>query len=207
MADAPREPDVCATCGMFSRVHGCEPGSCKTPEGQRFPNAPEPAAPEASAPRPHDRPGRCRYFDADCISPHEACAQRGCHRQAAAPAEPAPLVLSRPELGVASADQHPGPWTQDMEYGGQFFDANGDVVIQAHRDANGLPVILVSSPRVRALTEAAPEMEALLRRMSDALRATLQALPKSVKTYPPGAIEAAVDTAMFLEALDKRSRG
>lgn len=101
--------------------------------------------------------------------------------------------------------EHPGPWRWD-EDGFSLDAANGAPVLTARWDDIGtVPTafIEIASPRVRALTEAAPTMEALLRRVHLALRATLQALPKSVKTYPPGAVEASVDAAMFLEALDR----
>jgi hypothetical protein len=70
---------------------------------------------------------------------------------------------------TATPVEHPGPWrwVRDENDNGYWFDlvdANGAVVLDGPvlRSGDAQP-----SPGVRALTEAAPEMEALLRRIRD----------------------------------------
>lgn len=69
-------------------------------------------------------------------------------------------------------DDHPGPWRWDEQADGSCVlrDAAGTAILNpivASGAGGTLVFVLPSSPCVRALTEAAPEMEALLRRIRD----------------------------------------
>lgn len=90
----------------------------------------------------------------------------------AAPVDSAPFVASRPELGAPPPVKHPAPWRWKSQAdaeppvaGGEtLLDANGITLIGGICDPDGEnPVCMVGTPRVRALTEAAPEMFEMLR--------------------------------------------
>lgn len=160
----------CPTCGLYAYVNGCKPWECMTP------------APCGHLPVFGCTAERCALPGARPV------AFRDAHVELTAPVE-APFIASRPEINVTALREdlvaamsselgprlardavygpveHPAPWRWD-EDGFDLRAANGALLIKAEWDDIGTVVtafVSFSSPRVKVLTEMAPDLEEFAR--------------------------------------------
>lgn len=183
---------LCPVCGLAPQVRGCTAGKCRGGAGFAIVHAPvRPGAPFVANPGDFFNGWPLSAFCETCrlgileIGRTERTSVTICSACTAMMMQPSPAPGSG---GYAAPVDHPLPWRWKMEAifdesppsTGRLLDAGGAELIGAPGTDYGL--VSVPDPYVRAVTERAGAMEALLRRLLGAedLRDEMGAVRKLV---------------------------